>query len=642
MSKITPSLSQEIVTENEVSRMNEIKEYMVSEAAKHSSPEERKNYLKANLESDSVLCEEYSCTVDLPTGLTNVYFLNPVDPFYESTLPKMNSEGLNFQQFDTLSVSKSYKKTQDCSNTPKPKALLIQPFRTWGLNNANEVLLQLKEDLESKNYDVEHYQAEEAGLDVFEKIKDPAYTIILIATHGTEWGGLYTGVPYAKGDPIDKDIYFISTGLFNRGYIGIKPSWWRDIDLTNKVVALAACSALREKYEIDDGTIEKNLLRKIFIDKTSKGKLGAFAGYKWATVAPYTAMFMATWIQRATDNGKAVSAGAFLQNQSVGSTKWIGADYGGLLSNPNPLSITPNLPLNPSWRLPLGFAKMGAYFNESKDFVISSHSCGNDQPDHIISSIEIQKTAKLGETISVTARVQNIGTADSGPFRTGFYFSTNSTITSSDQFIGDCNHSEGVKAGEEGVCTISVKVPSDMTLGEYYIGAIADYKKEITESDESNNVMESKIRFALDTFNVAGTWVSDQQSWLSYIDSQGLHYNSGFFQQTMTISQEGNNINGSFRRTISIVGCPMEFVEVASVSGRLDGFNMHLTYQTESSIPIECENGQKINQSIIGEIYEEDLFFSESLDFLSLKIVPSCQIAARDGHCLAYHPGYTR
>ena len=109
-------------------------------------------------------------------------------------------------------------------------------------------------------------------------------------------------------------------------------------------------------------------------------------------------------------------------------------------------------------------------------------------PDLVIDSLSGPSTGQIGGMINVLATVRNQGLAAAGAFRLGFYYSTDSSITTSDLFGGlSCSFSSGLAAGASSTCGGSIGVPATLTPGAYYLGAIADDLGAVAELDEANN-----------------------------------------------------------------------------------------------------------------------------------------------------------
>ncbi|VAW90401.1 hypothetical protein MNBD_GAMMA18-2032 [hydrothermal vent metagenome] len=108
--------------------------------------------------------------------------------------------------------------------------------------------------------------------------------------------------------------------------------------------------------------------------------------------------------------------------------------------------------------------------------------------DLLISSVSTpDNQVYRGSAISVTQTIHNAGGSptDSGSW-VGIYLSSDATITTADTRIGS-RYIYHMAAGASFSRTISVTIPSELTVGTYYLGAIADDTNLQTESDENNN-----------------------------------------------------------------------------------------------------------------------------------------------------------
>jgi Ca2+-binding RTX toxin-like protein len=75
----------------------------------------------------------------------------------------------------------------------------------------------------------------------------------------------------------------------------------------------------------------------------------------------------------------------------------------------------------------------------------------------------------------------------------GVYLSTDSTIDSSDVFLGQ--FSTGAIASNKSYLgnLTTLALPDDLASGTYFVGVVADYKKSIAESNEGNNIAVASI-----------------------------------------------------------------------------------------------------------------------------------------------------
>jgi hypothetical protein len=96
----------------------------------------------------------------------------------------------------------------------------------------------------------------------------------------------------------------------------------------------------------------------------------------------------------------------------------------------------------------------------------------------------------------VTSSFTNQGSAATGPFEAGIYFSTDATITQADVFSGFTCAVPALGAGASGNCDGMANVPS-LSLGDYYVGLLVDRQNDVGESNESNNGIASVTTFSI-------------------------------------------------------------------------------------------------------------------------------------------------
>ena len=122
----------------------------------------------------------------------------------------------------------------------------------------------------------------------------------------------------------------------------------------------------------------------------------------------------------------------------------------------------------------------------------TTSSGGGALPDLVVTITSSSSTGTEGGIISFGATVTNQGTADiTVPYKLGLYFSNNNTITTTDSFLGFFNDTSN-PAANGGTSLFfndtQITLPTPLTSGTYYIGAIVDYDNLVTESNDSNNV----------------------------------------------------------------------------------------------------------------------------------------------------------
>jgi hypothetical protein len=82
-------------------------------------------------------------------------------------------------------------------------------------------------------------------------------------------------------------------------------------------------------------------------------------------------------------------------------------------------------------------------------FLLGSATSSEALPDLVVSKLLGPATVKLGDAFYLAVTVKNQGTDPSGPTRVVFYFSTDSTINTSDYLISYYCPIQGLGPGEE-------------------------------------------------------------------------------------------------------------------------------------------------------------------------------------------------
>ncbi|MFM6629413.1 MAG: CARDB domain-containing protein [Microcystis panniformis] len=94
-----------------------------------------------------------------------------------------------------------------------------------------------------------------------------------------------------------------------------------------------------------------------------------------------------------------------------------------------------------------------------------------------------------GEMATVTVYIANIGNVASGQFAVGLYLSTDSTITTTDTFLGSISL-PSISAQYWDGWNLNFQMPSSRPagpIGNYHIGMILDSNNVVPEDNESNN-----------------------------------------------------------------------------------------------------------------------------------------------------------
>ena len=121
-------------------------------------------------------------------------------------------------------------------------------------------------------------------------------------------------------------------------------------------------------------------------------------------------------------------------------------------------------------------------------------------PDLVMSSLSTPVTSvSRGQTMTLNYSVHNQGIGAAGflgslappapngsPFTVTFYLSDNPTVSIRDRQLGSVTINV-LDAGATSIGSLEVTVPSNLAVGDYYIGAIVDSGAVVRESDEVNN-----------------------------------------------------------------------------------------------------------------------------------------------------------
>jgi subtilase family serine protease len=116
------------------------------------------------------------------------------------------------------------------------------------------------------------------------------------------------------------------------------------------------------------------------------------------------------------------------------------------------------------------------------------------QPD-LTEYVAVNRTiVASGGSITIDAYDMNIGNAASGASTAQIYLSTSVTITTSDAVLATLTSSETLatvsQPGYYDHQTVTVALPGNLASGTYYIGGIADYNNQVSESNETNNTFD--------------------------------------------------------------------------------------------------------------------------------------------------------
>ena len=111
-------------------------------------------------------------------------------------------------------------------------------------------------------------------------------------------------------------------------------------------------------------------------------------------------------------------------------------------------------------------------------------------PDLTVSDVTpATQSMTRGSSYTVSTTARNTSSYDSPAgisFRVGIYLSTDSTITTADTLIGTRTISS-LAAGATDTADTTVSIPTSISAGSYFLGAIVDDQSAVIETDETNN-----------------------------------------------------------------------------------------------------------------------------------------------------------
>jgi hypothetical protein len=116
-------------------------------------------------------------------------------------------------------------------------------------------------------------------------------------------------------------------------------------------------------------------------------------------------------------------------------------------------------------------------------------------PDLIETSVSNPPAnASPGDSFSVTDNARNQGNANAGASTTRYYFSLNTTKSGSDIRLTGTRAVPGLAPSGNSTGTVTVTIPNTTPGAQYFLLACADDKKDVVESDETNQCKASATK----------------------------------------------------------------------------------------------------------------------------------------------------
>ena len=115
-------------------------------------------------------------------------------------------------------------------------------------------------------------------------------------------------------------------------------------------------------------------------------------------------------------------------------------------------------------------------------------------PDLVARNVTVSDTSPVvGDAISVSYEIANIGDGVSSNTTTGIYLSTNSVISTNDIRLGTDPTGAAYDPRDVDRGSVTVTLPTDLAPGAYFIGVVADYDNSQEEVQERNNESSDSV-----------------------------------------------------------------------------------------------------------------------------------------------------
>ena len=247
-------------------------------------------------------------------------------------------------------------------------------------------------------------------------------------------------------------------------------------------------------------------------------------------------------------------------------------------SNRIPSSLNPG---NYYWGIIVDIDDDVSESNENNNaYVCNQVYIEDDLPDIFADSVGTSTSSVvMGDTITVTYRIENLGNDYTGSFYWELYLSTDTTITTNDIFVDEFSVSTISAGSYKSGSQYSVPIPIGINTGYYYLGMIADSRSSVTELDESNNVVADTGRIDIEemadivptTFSGPSSAMSGDQVGIDWrIDNDGDDA-TGWFYWEAYISTDS-----SITTSDTKLGSSQQVSSVSAGSYRTGTYNVNL------------------------------------------------------------------
>ncbi|CBE67316.1 MAG: DUF4091 domain-containing protein [Candidatus Methylomirabilis oxygeniifera] len=159
--------------------------------------------------------------------------------------------------------------------------------------------------------------------------------------------------------------------------------------------------------------------------------------------------------------------------------------------------------------------------------IVGNHAeAAKARPDLIVAAVSAPSSTSPNTIIVVSGTIKNQGRASSKAFNVAAYLSADPSNTIGATLLGTQNVS-GLAAGASVALSNSFTVPASTASGTFYVVAVADSTKVVSESNESNNTRASggiAVQAPISTPTAAQitAWVTDSLARIQPTDPAGI------------------------------------------------------------------------------------------------------------------------
>ena len=169
-------------------------------------------------------------------------------------------------------------------------------------------------------------------------------------------------------------------------------------------------------------------------------------------------------------------------------------------------------------------------------------------PDLVVSALSREQSTRRRErrgTFSVSSTVQNAGNATAGASATRFFLSLDATEGSNDRVMTPARSVSSLAPSVTATGSVTLMIPSSMTVGTYFLLACADGIGVVLESNEANNCRASTTTIVVTAIGLVVSATTDPPAQAPLGSS---------FQITETTANAGSGTAAHRRRATT---CPL-------------------------------------------------------------------------------------